>query len=223
MDIPCHLGARDNQIDAIFRASITLSPTVAFQGISVYHPLDTIPTARAVLGHRHDSHDFAYGSSVPHVLWRGVRDSRTGLQSTEKTRWPTDRQSREIRHRKRITVEAYLARCCLPLVSLTPNRNALVREPDLGPAYRESVQFLEATAFKIVADDGDARRICARELTEASDGEEHVLERVERRVLDGHSREQVRRREKTCRTREAQIRFALGRRAQRRCVAPNWT
>jgi hypothetical protein len=82
------------------------------------------------------------------------------------------------------------------------------------------MQFLEATAFEIMADDGDARWIRARELTEASDGEEHVLVRVECRVLDGHSREQVRRREKTRRAREAQVRFALGRRAVRRCVTP---
>jgi hypothetical protein len=151
-----------------------------------------------------------------------VRDSHTGPQRTEKMRWPTDRQlSDETRIRSH--GEAHLACCCLSLVGLTPKRNALVREPDLGPAYRESVQVLEAPAFEIMADDGDARRIRARELTEASDGEEHVLERVERRVLDGHSREQVRRREKTRRAREAQVRFALGRRAERRCVAPDGT
>jgi hypothetical protein len=49
------------------------------------------------------------------------------------------------------------------------------------------------------------------------------LERVERRVLDGHSRKQVRRRQKARRAREAQVRFALGRRAERRRVAPDGT
>ena len=85
------------------------------------------------------------------------------------------------------------------------------------------MQFLEAAAFESMADDGDARRIRARELAEAGDGEEQVLERVERRVLDRHPREQVRRREKARRAREAQVRFGLGRRAERRCVAPDGT
>jgi hypothetical protein len=90
--------------------------------------------------------------------------------------------------------EAYLACCCLSLVDLAPKRNTLVSKPELRPAYCESVQLLKAAAFETMADDGDARRIRARELAEAGDGEEYVLERVERRVLDGHSRKQIRRR-----------------------------
>jgi hypothetical protein len=53
----------------------------------------------------------------------------------------------------------------------------------------------KAPGLEIVAADGDACQICAGELVEVSDGELHVLERVERRVFGGHSREHVRRRE----------------------------
>ena len=90
--------------------------------------------------------------------------------------------------------ETYLARCCLSFVGLASKRNTLVREPELRPAYCESVKLLKAAAFETMADDGDARRIRARELAESGDGEEYVLERVERCILDGHSRKQVRRR-----------------------------
>jgi hypothetical protein len=56
-----------------------------------------------------------------------------------------------------------------------------------------------------MTDDGDAHRIRSREFTEASDGEQYVLERVERRILDRHSREHIRRWEQTCGTSEAQV------------------
>ena len=71
---------------AIFDASNVIFPTATSRGKSVYHPLDTTLTARAVQGHRRDSHVFACGSSVPHVFGQGVRGSRTGPQRTEKTR-----------------------------------------------------------------------------------------------------------------------------------------
>ena len=81
-----------------------------------------------------------------------------------------------------------------------------------------SVELFEATSFEIVADNGDARRINARELAKAGDREQYVLERVERCVFDRRSRECVCRWEKTHNAREAQVRLALGRRAQGRGV-----
>jgi hypothetical protein len=67
------------------------------------------------------------------------------------------------------------------------------------------MQLLEATVLEIMANDGDACRIRACELTKTSNGEQHVLKRVECRVFGGHSREHVRRREKARRAREAQV------------------
>jgi hypothetical protein len=92
-------------------------------------------------------------------------------------RWPTKVRLKEMRCRKRLEIrETYLACCCFSLVSLTAKRNALVRETNLRPTQCESVQFLKTTALEIMTDDGDAHRINARELTEASDGEQNVLE-----------------------------------------------
>jgi hypothetical protein len=100
---------------------------------------------------------------------------------------------------------AYLARRCLVLGSLVPERDTLVLESELGPTQRVSVQALEAVSLEAVADDGDARWIRACDLTEARDGEEQVLERVERSVFGRHSREHVCGREETGRAREAQV------------------
>ena len=113
-----------------------------------------------------------------------------------------------------------LACGCLALVCLVPEWKALVREAKLGPAQRSSVQLLEAATLEIVADDGDTSRIGACELAEAGDGEEDVLERVERRVFCRHACELVCGWEETGRAREAQVRLALGRRSERRGVAP---
>jgi len=67
------------------------------------------------------------------------------------------------------------------------------------------MQALEAMSLEAVPDDGDARRILACYLAEARDGEEQVLERVERRVFGRHSRERVWGWEETGRAREAQV------------------
>jgi len=133
-------------------------------------------------------------------------------------------KNRSVNHGARPTGGRYertdLACGCLTLVRLVPEWKALVREAKLGPAQRSSVQLLEAATLEIVADDGDASRIGACELAEAGDGEEDVLKRVERRVFCRHACELVRGREETGRAREAQVRLALGRRGERRGVAP---
>ena len=81
-----------------------------------------------------------------------------------------------------------------------------------------SVELFKATPLEIVADDGDACRIGARELAEAGDGKEHVLERVERCVFGRRSSERICRWEKARNACKAQIRLCLGRRAQERGV-----
>jgi hypothetical protein len=66
--------------------------------------------------------------------------------------------------------------------------------------------------------DGEATRIGARELAEAGDGKDNVLERVERCVFGRRWRKRVRGREKARSACEVQVRLALGRRAQGRGV-----
>ena len=82
------------------------------------------------------------------------------------------------------------------------------------------MKLLEATALEVVADDGDARGVGARYLAEASDGEEHVLVRVERGVFGCRAGECACGWEKACRAGEAQIRLAFGCCGMRGGVAP---
>lgn len=58
-----------------------------------------------------------------------------------------------------------------------------VLESVLGPSDRLAMQLLEPPPLHPEAHDGDPLRVRARDLSEARDGEEQVLERVERVVL----------------------------------------
>lgn len=82
------------------------------------------------------------------------------------------------------------------------------------------MELLEATALEVVADDGDARGVDARYLAEASDGEDHVLVRVERGVFGCHAGERACGWEKARRARKAQIGLAFGCCGVREGVAP---
>jgi hypothetical protein len=72
----------------------------------------------------------------------------------------------------------YLACSSLAFIHVVPERQALIREARLGPAQRKSVKLLETASLEGVANDGDARRVSAREFAEPRDREEHVLIRV---------------------------------------------
>ena len=71
----------------------------------------------------------------------------------------------------------------LEALALCLDVDADVGEAVFGPAYGGAMQVREPSSLHLVPDDGDVLRELARELAEAGDGEEEVLERVERVVL----------------------------------------
>lgn len=75
------------------------------------------------------------------------------------------------------------------------------------------MQLDEAFLLGAEGHDGDARGEGARDLVEARDGEEHVLERVERKLLGRRARERLRgvvlRAEELRAVRETQVRRPL--------------
>jgi len=114
-----------------------------------------------------------------------------------------------------------LAHCCLSLVSLARQRNTFVNVyRSLGQrsasrcsrSKRRRLKSWPTTVIRV----GYAPVSSRKRATENST----FWNKVERRIFNGHSRRHVRRREKTRRAREAQVRFALGRCAERRSVAP---
>ena len=83
----------------------------------------------------------------------------------------------------RAETDTDLASLRLEALGLCLDVDADVGEAVFGPADGGAMEVREPPSLHLVPDDGDVLRELARELAEAGDGEEEVLERVERVVF----------------------------------------